>query len=385
MHITIAAEDHRTALATVAGGVPSRSDQIPILGTIKVQAEASGRVRYSATDLDNEVIATFQAQSVTEPGVLCLPGKSLQEIGKKLPDQTVTIQREKARTLLACGKSRFTLVTHDPDAWPPSRPIDASKRFQISGELLAALAHYSAFAASKDDARPQLKLVLWRISKDKMEMVATNGHECGYARGPALAAGAPEGEYLFLPKTLDLVTRLMGKAEQIQVVLDERRAAFAIPGVQILAKLADGTFPNYRPFLEWEKTLTVTAERKALLEAVQRMATVADKQVHRLVFALDPKGSTLSVATPDLGEANEEVSVTVEGKPIRIGFNASYLEDLLSRFDSDMVSIDISGDRSPARIIPFHAKTDAEPDAPANGGVEPMLGVMPLHLLDAAA
>jgi len=38
----------------------------------------------------------------------------------------------------------------------------------------------------------------------------------------------------------------------------------------------------------------------------------------------------LSVQTPDLGEAQEEVSVTYDGDPLEIGFNAAYLLEISS-------------------------------------------------------
>ena len=115
-----------------------------------------------------------------------------------------------------------------------------------------------------------------------------------------------------------------------------------------------------------------TADKSALAAALRRMSTVASDQTHRIRMAFSSGGCKLSVQTPDLGEAQDELTVTYEGEPLEIGFNATYLLEILKFIPTDEVRMTFKAPERAATCEPVGW------DDPASY----MTLVMPLRLVD---
>ena len=76
--------------------------------------------------------------------------------------------------------------------------------------------------------------------------------------------------------------------------------------------------------------------------------------------------------TPDLGEAQEEITVTYEGEPLEIGFNATYLLEVLKYIPTDEVRMTF---KAPERAATFEPVGWNDP-------ASFMALVMPLRLVD---
>src|SRR5688500_11269855 len=65
------------------------------------------------------------------------------------------------------------------------------------------------------------------------------------------------------------------------------------------------------------------------------MSIIASDQTHRILLAFNSGMVKFSVQTPDLGEAQDELAVSYDGDPLEIGFNASYLLEILRYMPTD--------------------------------------------------
>ncbi len=80
----------RAALLSALGHVQNvveRRNTIPILSNVLMSAD-SGRVNFTATDLDIEITEGADA-NVTAPGDVTAPAHTLYDIARKLPDGAV--------------------------------------------------------------------------------------------------------------------------------------------------------------------------------------------------------------------------------------------------------------------------------------------------------
>jgi DNA polymerase-3 subunit beta len=80
----------------------------------------------------------------------------------------------------------------------------------------------------------------------------------------------------------------------------------------------------------------------------------------------------LSVQTPDLGEAQEELAVTYDGDNLEIGFNATYMLEVLKFMPTDEVRMTFKAPERAATCEPIGW------DDPASY----LTLVMPLRLVD---
>jgi DNA polymerase-3 subunit beta len=140
----------------------------------------------------------------------------------------------------------------------------------------------------------------------------------------------------------------------------------------VYTRLIEGPYPNYEQVSPRENDKVATAEKSALMAAIRRMSIVASDQTHRIRMSFGDGSCKLSVTTPDLGEAQEELTVTYEGEPIDIGFNANYLLEVLKYLPTDEVRMTFKAPERAATIEPVGWDDTASY----------LTLVMPLRLLD---
>jgi len=170
------------------------------------------------------------------------------------------------------------------------------------------------------------------------------------------------------------VERLFGSDEEVEVARSENHLGFRRDGTRVFTRLIEGPYPNYEQVIPKDNDKIAIASKELLVQALRRMAVVASDQTHRVRLAFN--GSTLrfSVETPDLGEAHEELEVEFQGEPLDIGFNASYLLEVLRYMPTEEVRMTF---KAPERA------TTIEPVGPEGGEAPDYLClVMPLRLLE---
>ena len=240
-----------------------------------------------------------------------------------------------------------------------------------SGDLQKLISHVS-FAASTEESRPILNGVLWELRPDRMRMVATNGHRLARMDVPLTGAATTSADLIVPPKALEQIRRLFKAEEQIEIARSENHLGFRSDTTQIFTRLIEGPYPNYEQVIPRENDKVVTADRSAITSAIRRMSTVASDQTHRIRMAFAPGACKLSVQTPDLGEAQEELAVTYDGDPLEIGFNATYLLEILKFMPTDEVRMTFKAPERAATCEPVGW------DDPASY----LTLVMPLRLVD---
>ena len=230
-----------------------------------------------------------------------------------------------------------------------------------------------AFAASTEESRPILNGVLWELRPERMRMVATNGHRLARMDVPTPPAGsAAQADLIVPPKALEQIRRLFGADEEVEIARSENHLGFRSATTQIFTRLIEGPYPNYEQVIPRENDKAATADKAALAAALRRMSIVASDQTHRIRMAFANGSCKLSVQTPDLGEAQEELTVSYEGDPLEIGFNASYLLEILKYMPTDEVRMTFKAPERAATCEPVGW------DDPASY----LTLVMPLRLVD---
>jgi DNA polymerase III subunit beta len=348
MKLTITREQLQEGLVAVAASVPAKTT-LPILSNILLEATKEG-IRLSGTDLDIAVSTTVAA-SVDQEGAITLPARKLVEIVRELPSAAIRLTASgEQRVTIECGRSRFRLLGLPREEFPAFPSLKFEGGWRTSSSELQKLIGHVAFAASTEESRPILNGVLWELRPERMRMVATNGHRLARMDVPTPERqGASQADLIVPPKALDQIRRLFGTEE-----------------------IVEGPYPNYEQVIPRENDKVATADRSALTAALRRMSIVASDQTHRIRMGFANGSCKLSVQTPDLGEAQEEINVSYEGDPLEIGFNAAYLLEILKYIPTDEVRMTFKAPERAATCEPVGW------DDPASY----LALVMPLRLVD---
>jgi len=351
MRFTISREKLQEGLTAVAASIPAKTT-LPVLANILVETTDKG-IRLSGTDLDIAV-STEVAADVETAGAITIPAKKLTEIARELPPNPVKIAAAgEQRITLECGRSRFKLLGLPKDEFPSFPAVRFNESWRIrSGDLQKLISHTS-FAVSTEESRPILNGVLWELRPDRMRMVATNGHRLAKMEIPVVASnGAPSSDLIVPPKALEQIRRLFPAEEELEIARGENHLGFRSPVTSVFTRLIEGPYPNYDQVIPKDNDRIALAEKAQLTSALKRMSVIASDQTHRIKLSFNAGMLKFAVQTPDLGEAQDELPVRYTGDPLDIGFNASYLLEILRYVPTEEVKLTFKAAERAATVEP---------------------------------
>lgn len=350
MRFTISREKLQEGLAAVGASIPAKTT-LPVLANILVETTDKG-IRLSGTDLDIAV-STEVAADVEAVGAITVPAKKLTEIARELSPSPIKIAAAgEQRITLDCGRSHFKILGLPRDEFPTFPTVRFNESWRIrSGDLQKLISHTS-FAVSTEESRPILNGVLWELKPDSMRMVATNGHRLAKMEMMIKSSGAPATDLIIPPKALEQIRRLFPADEELEIARGENHLGFRSPFTAVYTRLIEGPYPNYDQVIPKDNDRIAIADKIALTSALKRMSVIASDQTHRIRLSFNSGILRFSVQTPDLGEATDELAIRFTGDQLDIGFNASYLLEILRYIPTEEVKLTFKAPERAATIEP---------------------------------
>lgn len=317
---------------------------LPVLQGLLCEASGS-TVRVIGTDLEMTVVTTGSVE-VLEAGRAVIPGRLLAEAVRKMPSGVVTVGAGEGDVEIVGRGPRFHLRQLSLDDFPQvdDGPVDGT---EVDGEALAAAISQVAIAASGDAARPILTGVLFESSEEGLRLVATDSYRLALRDLPGVGIA---GSGLIPARGLRELPRTVGAAK-VTVAVREREAVFSSERGTLRLRLIEGSFPKYRSLLPDSYPNQVVVEREALLEALGRVALVAEDHIPvRLKIA--EGGMEVTVTRQDVGGESEHISGEYQGsdEEVVIAFNPRYLADGVGAVSSERVRIQVIDGLKPSVI-----------------------------------
>src|SRR6266545_1050653 len=359
MELKIGVQELARALARSQGIVEKKST-MPILSHVLIEAVKGDQFHVSATDLDVSVTSVHPCEVLKE-GKVAVPAKQLFEIAKALPEKDALLRRAQNNWLeVKSGAAEFRIVGLAADDFPALPRFEKIQLVTIEPRSLLEMIELTAFAASSDETRYNLNGVFFEQSPGGLRTVATDGHRLSLAERPL------EGDFhlkkgVILPrKGLSEMKKLLLEAAEGETKLGfvENSAVMQRPSVKLVMRLIEGVFPDYRQVIPkaGEKAFQVGRER--LLDTLRRISLLSTDKAHAVKLELQAGQLRVLSQNPDLGEAKEEVPVEYRGEPLKIGFNARYLMDVLQALATlppamvQDVVVELADDLSPGVMKP---------------------------------
>lgn len=332
MTLTIQRADLARTLAAVSKVVEARNT-IPILANVLLQAE-NGTLTVTGTDLDISYSASAPAEGTLGTTV---DAKRLADIARRLSGDVVTMASDGDKLTVKSGRSRFTLPTLAVEDFPHLDAGDLGEPFQLDFAQLVAPVK---FAISNEATRYYLCGVhLHNTAEGGIRAVATDGHRLAHST----ATGVPQIPPVIIPaKTVGIVP-----AGIVDVSLSARMCRFATADTIIVSKLIDGSFPDYVRVIPRGNDKVAKVDRKELASAVARASAVASERGRAAKFTVANDNIAIDMKADD-GTAHEDVPAEYSGETVEIGFNTTYLTDILAVVPGDEVSIALADSGTPA-------------------------------------
>jgi DNA polymerase-3 subunit beta len=348
------------AVAWAARVLPTRSP-VPVLGGLLLEAD-SGRLRISGLDYEASACIEVEAETVRAGRVLVM-GRRLLDVCRVLPESPVVCAVEGSRFSVTGGGARFGLSVLPLDDYPALPPLPGVLGAVDSEEFAAAVAHV-AVAAGRDDTLPTLTGIRVGLDGDTMTLAATDRYRFAVrtlAWKPATADVS--ADVVVSARRLTEIARSFGRSGMVDVALDAGSAGFELAGMRTTVRLLDGRLPRHDKLFAMADPTTAVTDRAPLVEAVKRVAVVADGDSPlQLAFSGD---SVLLQAGYEDDVASQRLPAVLEGADeLTVAFNPSYLMDALASFDAPVVQFALMGPGQRAMIT---GRTDEESTASDRG------------------
>jgi DNA polymerase-3 subunit beta len=347
----------RTERDTLADAVAWAARSLPARPTVPVLAglllEISGQ-QLSVSGFDYEVSAQVDVDvEPAEAGRVLVPGRLLADITRSLPAQPVEVATEGSRVTVSCGTTSFALPTMPVDEYPtlPDLPEAAGT---LGSDAFAAAVTSVAIAAGRDDALPVLTGVRIEIEGERLTLAATDRYRLAL-RELSWQPSRPDLNAVALvpARTLAETARSLTGAEVTLAFTAETGSPgdgmFGIVGNgrRTTSRLLEGEFPKYRSLLPTEFSGTATVDTAPMVEAVKRVALVAERTTPVRVSFRSGE-AVLEAGGGDAAAAREAIDATFEGDELTIAFNPQFFLDGLGALDSDTTQIAFTGPTKPA-------------------------------------
>ncbi|WP_242344203.1 DNA polymerase III subunit beta [Anaeromyxobacter terrae] len=336
-------------------GIVEKKSTMPILSHVLLEAK-KGQLVVSATDLDLAVSSEHdESCEVLKEGALAVSARHLYEIVRALPEQQVTLKRANNNYLeVRSGPSEFRIVGLPAEDFPALPRFEKVTFADVKPDELLEMIERTFFAVSNDETRYNLNGVYFEPGPELLRLVATDGHRLSLSeRAVSGTFGLKRG--VILPKKgLQELRKLLAEAVEggeaggeTKLGFVENSAIFHRKGVTLSMRLIEGLFPDYRQVIPKQGEKVVRIGRDRFLETLRRISLLSTDKAHAVKLELSKGTLRVLSQNPDLGEAKEEVPVEYEGEPLKIGFNARYLMDVLAVVKSADVQLELADDLSP--------------------------------------
>jgi len=379
MHFAVQKDVLVKALKDVTSALATRVVQ-PILSNVLIQSVDEATLKFHGTDLDL-TIETKTPGVVYTQGSITLPGKKLLEIVSKLPNSELVsfqVNKETYETSVTCKRSKFSITGLPADDFPKTNEQRPKEGVLMPCDVLKRSISQTAFAAAGFDASSILGGVYLVIEDGKFECTATDGSRLAHRYeqlNVAVAAAAKvdvdaekEGEAKSATALLDKPTGLKAiipakACGEIVKVLDTQdgskevrmgvingQITFETESHFLSTRLISGDYPRYQELFPKDHNYLATFKREELMQAIERVAVMSDDRTHLVKLHFEAENVQISANTPDVGKAQEEVSIGFTGEPLDVAVNVRYLTDVLQRMSHEEIKLEMTGALKPLII-----------------------------------
>jgi DNA polymerase-3 subunit beta len=325
---------------TFVQGVVERKNTIPVLANVLIESAGTDSVRISGTDLDVTIHTNAIVEQMAAEGSICVPARKLFDIARLLPAGSVTFTRtDNDWVIVQSASSTFKLPGIAKETFP-DLPAFKATPLSINASLLKTLIDESIFAITQEEGRYTLSGAKLEIENGRARMVTTDGHRLVKVDADSAVKTETNGllEALIPRKTLAELTKVVaGFDGDVNFGMDENHIYFQVGTRTVISRMLAGQFPNYEMVLPKNNDNTVTFGRVALNQALKRVALMADDRSRSIVLEISEDQTVISAQSPEEGEGSEVVTSKLAGANVKIGFNASYLQDVLNCLSSEEV------------------------------------------------
>ena len=203
---------------------------------------------------------------------------------------------------------------------------------------------------AQQDIRYYLNGLLLVKEENSLKAVATDGHRLGFSF-LALEENQEKKE-IILPRkaVLELTKQLKENEDPVTIEILKNQIRFTFANVVLVSKLVEGKFPDYNRVIPSGYEKHIEINRILFLQTLQRASILTNEKFRGVRLILTKGNLSIRCSNNEQEEAQEEIEVSYKGEELDIGFNISYLLDVLNNLTSETIQCSFGDSNSSALI-----------------------------------
>jgi DNA polymerase-3 subunit beta len=357
-------QDTFSKYLNIISRVVSNKPGLPILNNVKFET-SKGKLIMTATDLEIG-INTWIGADIKSEGTVTVPAKELTEFVNSIPSEAVNATLENQVFNISGTNNSANFNTMPAEDFPSVVTIEKEKPlFKISKEDISKAVNRVAFASATDDIKPVLTGVLLEVEGESISFVGTDGLRLS-RQSIKLSSSAQKDENILVPvKALMELAHIVSEIDEdedieVYLVEDRNQILFRYSDVDLVSRLIDGEFPEYRQIIPTGYKTICKVSRSEFLNSLKITNIIARSVLgNKLILDIDPKVNkiTLSATQTDLGSNTSTFEGKIDGEPLKIAFSSRLLSDVLNHLDSEDIVFECS-----ETVKPGVFKIEDDPD-----------------------
>ncbi|MDY3118302.1 MAG: DNA polymerase III subunit beta [Peptoniphilus sp.] len=337
-----------TSIVSIVSRAISSKTNMQILEGVYMEATKDQLIlRATDTEISME---SRHACFVEEAGSIVLNASLFGDIVRKLPNSMVYIESDGQKLSLVCEQSEFEIMGQNPEEYPQLPELGGDEKVMVTGEALLKAFKETQFATSNDDMRIVLTGVLLDVRKEGITFVALDGYRMALSRIDGEQSLTRD---LILPaRSVSEISKLIDETKTLTLEIGNNHVLIQFDETKFFTKLLNGEFFRYDSLIRKEHDVTVAADRKQLMDALERASLMTGKERNGLV-RLEIKDDRMEIlSNSEVGKVHETVRAEKKGADLTIAFNARYLLEGIRVMDDETISMGFTDAINPCIITP---------------------------------
>ena len=339
-------------LQLLSKAVPARST-LPIIGSALFSYK-NKVLNIRATDLEISINLTCNIEE-GEEGNIAIPVGKLLEITNVLPATKINFTTSDiGKVNIECNSGQYTIMGQPNEEFPTEQRVENSQELIVSAEELKDIITNTSYAASRDDLKPVLQGVLFKIEKDGIVSVATDGHRLVKLEKKHVHSLDYTGNVVVPIKFLSLLISQLKEEEEISMLIGDNHIQVQLEEVIITTRIIKDPYPDFEGVIPKDNTNTLVVNRESFSEAIKRVSIFSNKLSRQISLDISENNIIIKTEDPEnITSGKETLDCNYDGEPMIIGYNASYLSEVLQHQQTSEIKIMLKSPLNAGLFLPM--------------------------------
>jgi DNA polymerase-3 subunit beta len=346
MKLQVTQENLNKALGSVAR-IANTRNALPILGNVLLKT-VDNRLSVAATNLDI-AITHYIGSKVSTEGAITVPARLMQDFVSSLPSGIINLELDEHRLHISTDQYQSTINGVPADDFPIMPAISDGTSWEIPASTLKKGLQQTVLAASADEARPVLTGVYLHSYEGTLYIVATDSYRLAEK---ALIKNKGNISLLIPANAMQDMLRILGDGDEpVNITHDDQQVLFRVGEVELVSRLIDGAYPDYRKLIPAQFEVIATLSRDDFTNITKVSSLFARESAGSVTIKVDEVTKQVSInsVASQLGENTASANADVTGNG-EVTLNSRYLLDALHVLAGDTVTFRFNGKLDPSLL-----------------------------------